>query len=273
MAWISFDVFRSLGFVDTQVLKPDDIFRCREDISNADWVLYPEYWQLNALVYGLNARVFPSEASYRLGHNKIEMTRAFEIVAPGHCPQTLILANTPENAQRVWQDMLLPFVAKLPKASQGDGVWLIGDRADWERYLLRSDVIYVQEYLPIDRDIRVVVIGDKVLSAYWRLQSEQGFYNNVAKGGLCDHGAVPEAATQLALHLARSLDINHAGFDIAMVGNHPYVLEFNRLFGHHGVEGGGRAVRDAVQAYLLEHSEPTGPNYPSRPPRRLQRVA
>src|SRR5690554_3197602 len=128
MAWVSFDIFRTLGFADTLQLKPEQVFTHKSDISSAAWVLYPEYWQLNALVYGLKARVFPSEASYRLGHNKIEMTRAFELVAPTNIPTTHIVANTPENAEGLWQEMSLPFVAKLPKASQGDGVWLIENR-------------------------------------------------------------------------------------------------------------------------------------------------
>lgn len=275
MAWISFDIFRTLGFADTKQLKPVDVFRHREEISAADWVLFPEYWQLNALSYGLKARIFPSEASYRLGHNKIEMTRAFEMVAPAHTPHTVIRANTTDNAERVREEMLLPFVAKLPKASQGCGVWLIENYDDWRAYLARTEVIYVQEYLPIDRDIRIVVIGDELIAAYWRLQSDQGFYNNISKGGAADYSPVPQAAIDLALLLARSLDINHAGFDIAMVGGHPYVLEFNRLFGNQAIPGGERQLREAIQRYLLAESEPTGPNFPSRPRGRakLQRVA
>ncbi len=266
MAWISFDIFRTLGFPDTLQLKPGEVFRHRDEISAADWVLFPEYWQVNALTYGLKARIFPSEASYRLGHNKIEMTRAFEMVAPAQTPHTVIRANTAENADAVWEEMLLPFVAKLPKAAQGCGVWLIQQRDDWRAYLARTEVIYVQEYLPIDRDIRIVVVGDEVVSAYWRLQSDQGFYNNIAKGGAADYSPVPQVAIDLALHLASSLDINHAGFDIAMVGNHPYVLEFNRLFGNQAIPGGERALREAIQRYLLSASQPS--DFPSRPRRR-----
>ncbi|MFT4998714.1 MAG: ribosomal protein S6--L-glutamate ligase, partial [Flavobacteriales bacterium] len=132
MAWISFDIFRTLGFSDTLQLKPDQIFKHKDDISRADWVLFPQYWQLNALIYGLNAKVFPSQASYLLGHNKIEMTRAFEVVAPANIPHTEIRANTPSNADELWELMLQPFVAKLPKASQGSGVWLIQTRSDWK---------------------------------------------------------------------------------------------------------------------------------------------
>ncbi|WP_193162559.1 ATP-grasp domain-containing protein [Microbulbifer hainanensis] len=276
MSWVSFNVFRTLGFADTLQLKPEEVFAHRTEISAADWVLYPEYWQLNALIYGLKARVFPSEASYRLGHNKIEMTRAFELVAPANTPVTRILANTPENAEILWETMDHPFVAKLPKASQGNGVWLIESAQDWRDYLERTDVLYVQEQLPIDRDIRIVVVGDQVIASYWRLQAAQGFYNNVSKGGFVDRSPVPQAAIDLALYLARTLDINHAGFDIAMVGNHPYVLEFNRLFGNQGIEGGDAHLRAVIREYLLQHSVPTGPNFPSRPTaprRRLKRVA
>ena len=276
MAWVSFDIFRSLGFADTLQLKPEHVFKYRNEISQAQWVLFPEYWQLNALVYGLRARVFPSEASYRLGHNKVEMSRAFELVAAANTPLTLIRANTPEDADTLWSEMNLPFVAKLPKASQGNGVWLIESRQDWRDYLARTDTLYVQEYLPIDRDIRIVIIGDQVISAYWRQQAARGFYNNVSKGGFVDYSPVPQAAIDLALHLAKTLDINHAGFDIAMVGNHPYVLEFNRLFGNQGIEGGDVRLKAAIVEYLCRQSEPTGPHFPNRPVsprRRLKRVA
>ncbi|WP_105102261.1 ATP-grasp domain-containing protein [Microbulbifer pacificus] len=275
MAWVSFDVFRTLGFADTLQLKSEEVFKYKTEIAEAEWVLFPEYWQLNALTYGLKARVFPSEASYRLGHNKIEMTRAFELVAPGNTPSTRILANTPENAEHLWEVMDHPFVAKLPKAARGCGVWLIENREDWRSYLEKTDVLYVQELLPIDRDIRIVIVGDQVVTAYWRLQAEQGFYNNVSKGGTVDRAPIPQTAIDLALHLARTLDINHAGWDIAMVGEHPYVFEFNRIFGNQGIEGGTVKLRDAILQYLKQTSEPTGPNFPSRPstPRRRLRQA
>lgn len=119
MHLVSFDIFRTLGFPDTTVLKPEQLLRRKPVLREADWVLFPEYWQLNTLVYGLKCRVFPSEASYRIGHDKVEMTRAFQTVAPEHTAWTLIEANGPEERERIWSTMPLPFVAKLPKASQG----------------------------------------------------------------------------------------------------------------------------------------------------------
>ncbi|MCH8531813.1 MAG: hypothetical protein LAT65_13255 [Saccharospirillum sp.] len=264
MRLISFDVFRTLHFPDTRSLKPEHFFRHKEALSQADWVLFPHYWQLNALLYGVNCRIFPSEATYRIGHDKVEMTRAFEMVAPEHTPLTLIEANGPVQQDTLWDTMTLPFVAKHPKASMGEGVWLIQSRADWSRYCASSPVLYVQEYLPIDRDLRIVIIGDKVVTAYWRHQAPQGFYNNIARGGWVEHSSVPESAIELALKVARQLGVNHAGFDIAMVGGHPYLLEFNRLFGNQGLSQ-GTAIRDAILDFLLQQDIPEDPNRPQGP--------
>jgi ribosomal protein S6--L-glutamate ligase len=268
MNLISFNVFRTLGFPDIQVIKPEHFFQHKEAIQNADWVLFPEYWQLNALLYGLNARIFPSESSYRIGHDKVEMTRAFQTVAAANTPLTLIEPNGPLQQEQLWDLMILPFVAKKPKSSMGEGVWLIKNRADWRTYCDQADVLYVQEYLPIDRDLRIVVIGDSVITAYWRHQADQGFYNNVARGGWVEYGDVPESATALALSVARDLGVNHAGFDIAMVGDHPYLLEFNRLFGNQGLNK-DNTLQEAIVDYLHEQDAPKDPDGPTIPPRTL----
>jgi ribosomal protein S6--L-glutamate ligase len=273
MGWISFDPLRTLGFPDTRFLKPEQCFSFREELVQANWVLFPDYWQVNALVYGFGSRIFPSHSSYLIGHSKVEMTRAFTAVAPRHVPETHIAANTPEQAAALWARMTPPFVAKLPRSAQGQGVWLIESQADWRRYLLCADVLYVQEYLPIDRDIRLVLIGNKVISHYWRLQSPYTFHNNVSRGGEVDYSPVPAAAIALVEQVASQLGINHAGFDVAMVGGHPYLLEFNRLFGNQGIPGGDLALRSAILDYLKSHEVPQRPTRDSRRAKRLRRAA
>lgn len=90
---------------------------------------------------------------------------------PSHLPTTLIAANTPNAADEIFYQMLMPFVAKTPKSSMGDGVFMITNETDWRRYLSQTDIIYAQEYLPIDRDLRVVWVGDRVIDAYWRFSA------------------------------------------------------------------------------------------------------
>lgn len=273
MGWISFDPLRTFSFPDTRFLKPDELFAQRELLSAADWILFPEYWQIGALVYGYQRRIFPSQASYLLGHNKIEMTRAFMAVAPEHVPETHIAANTPEQAAKLWSRMLLPFVAKIPRSSQGQGVWLIESMTDWKNYLAATDVLYVQEHLPIDRDIRIVRVGKQILTAYWRVQSPYTFHNNVSRGGDVDYSPVPEAAIALVEKVADALGIDHAGFDVAVVNGHPYLIEFNRLFGNAGIPGGDECLRKAILEYLLGADLPEVPVGVGGGRRRLRRVA
>jgi len=266
MKLVSFDALRTLKLPDTTFIKPERLLEKLPLVRAADWVLFPQYWQVNTLVYGLRKRIFPSQAAYLLGHDKVEMTRAFSVVAPEHLPETLIEANEPAAAERVWAQLPRPFVAKIPQSSMGEGVFLINDRSDWQHYLALTPVIYAQEYLPIDRDLRIIYVGSRIVAAFWRLQAPQGFHNNVARGGVIDRSPVPKSARNLVLRLARELGIDHAGFDIAMVGRHPFVLEFNRLFGNRGLQGSFDPVVAAILDHLAGAADHSGPNDPSRPP-------
>lgn len=252
MNLISFDAFRSYRLRAARYIKPERMYEHLDEIRNADGVIFPEYWQLNPLIYGLDTRIFPSQASYLIGHDKIEMSRSFQVVAPAHVPFTLILSNTPSNRYQVWESMALPFVAKIPKSSMGQGVFLIEDRSQWHAYLQRSPLIYAQEYLPIDRDLRIIWMGDQIVGGYWRTQAPQGFYNNVSQGGCIEQGLVPLEARNLVALLATSLGINCGGFDIAMVGGHPFVFEFNRLFGNQGLPGLQTQMDELMMGYLRQ---------------------
>jgi len=64
----------------------------------------------------------------------------------------------------------------------GRGVFLIRNRENLEDYLDRSSVAYIQDYLPLDRDMRIVVIGRRVAHAYWRIAPDNDFRSNVAVG-------------------------------------------------------------------------------------------
>lgn len=258
MRIVSFDVFRSLHIPGAHYIKPESFLDHLDVIRMADWVLFPEYWQVNSLYYGLNCRIFPSIASYHLGHDKVEMTRVFQTVCPLNIPQTLIEAGTPQGRRAVLERFEFPFVAKEVRSSEGKGVYRIDNELDWRRYCSGREILYAQEYLPIDRDLRLAVIGDRIVGCYWRLQSPDGFHNNIAAGGRLDFAPAPQAALELVERVISALAINHAGFDVAMVGDRPYILEFNRLFGNQGLSEQDIRPAELIYQYLLQiHS--TGP--------------
>jgi ribosomal protein S6--L-glutamate ligase len=216
---------------------------------------------VNALIYAHRRRIFPSAAAYHLGHDKVQMTRALEGRWPQHLPTTLIRPATPRDADEILERLGLPLVAKDVRSSEGRGVRLIESASEWRDYSTRCSVLYAQEYLPIDRDLRVVVIGRDVVASYWRLQPPGGFLNNLAAGGTLSFDPAPPAALRLVTRIARALGIDHAGFDVAMVGRRPYVLEFNRLFGNVGLREQGIRPAELIHRYLLSRR----PRTPRKP--------
>ena len=233
-------------------IKPELLFRERERLASADWVLFPEYWQLNPLIYGLGARIFPSHNSYLMGHNKVEMTRTLWSVVPQHVPMTEILPSTPSAIERVLDLFCFPCVAKTSKSSMGQGVFLLENRQQLQAYAATHDTLYVQEYLPASRDLRVVLIGDRVLTAYWRVSDTGAFHHNVSQGGRIDFAEVPEAPLRLVEGVARKLGIDHAGFDLIEVEGYWFFLEFNVMFGNQALNVMSIPLTAAIHAYLLE---------------------
>ena len=256
MRIVSFDAFRALGIPGSTYIKPEHMLTRLDLIRQADWLLFPEYWQVNSLYYGLKRRIFPGISSYHLGYDKVEMTRVLQLLCPGNLPRTVIYPDTPEYREQVLREFHFPFVAKVPRESQGRGVFLIETPGEWEAYQSAQGILYVQEYLELDRDLRVVIIGSDIVASYWRLQSYDGFHNNIAAGGGFDFSPPPQSALDLVTAVARRLRIDHAGFDVAVIEGKPYIFEFNRLFGHQGLVEQGIKVQELIYDYLLSRHSP-----------------
>ena len=261
---ITFDPFRTLDIPGVRYIKPERYLEHLPLIEQAHWLLFPQYWQLGTLLYGLGGRVFPSPASYYLGHTKVEQTRVLQALFPDYVPETLILASTAENRCRVPAALGYPFVAKAIKASQGHGVWLIEDAAQWAVYAAAHDVLYAQRYLPITRDLRVVLIGKRAAAAYWRINNGE-FHSNVSRGGTVCFEEVPAEALALVETVAARLGIDHAGFDLCRHDGHWYLFEFNRLFGNQGLRELGIRPGKLIHDYLRSQSQPgRDPTLPHR---------
>jgi ribosomal protein S6--L-glutamate ligase len=262
MKLVSFDAFRYLGIPHVQYIKPEMVFRYKEELEDADWVLFPEYWQVNFLVYGMKKNIFPNAASYHLGHDKVEMTRAMWSIMPEHMPYTQILANTEINQEKVLDDFVFPFIAKEVRSSMGRGVFLIENRQQWREYCDSNEVLYVQEKLEMDRDLRIVYVGDDVLCAYWRIAEEGNFKNNVSQGATIMAEDIPPEAIAFVKEAAERLGVNHAGFDVAMVNGHPYFLEFNTLFGNQALHQMNVPIQEKIMEYLEKNHVPRSPITP-----------
>lgn len=221
-------------------------------ILQAPKLYYPS--SLYADVFAaMGKAIFPSHATYRFAQDKIKQTLLFKLLGVPH-PRTRIFYGKRQKAT-IRDHFSLPLIAKTPRGSAlGRGVFLIRSIKALNQYCEDHHTAYIQEYLPIDRDMRIVVIGRRVVHAYWRIAPMDDYRSNVAIGGRIDLSSVPEAARQLALETALACGWNDVGIDVCQSGQRYYVLEANMKYGLEGFRSAGLDYIRLMEQ-LIDHGE------------------
>ena len=149
-----------------------------------------------------------------------------------------------------------PFVFKFAWGGEGDTVYLIHSALEFEQILKRADDyertgqngFLLQEYIHSEnRSLRVVVVGESLIS-YWRIQKDQNnFYASLKKGASIDTVAdldLQDSAKKAVKEFCEKTGINLAGFDLLFASGprkgkekKPLFLEINYFFGRKGLGG------------------------------------
>jgi ribosomal protein S6--L-glutamate ligase len=206
-------------------------------ILKADIIYYPTFFYAD-LLNVLGKRTFPSYHTYKFALNKIKQTAMFHMLDLPH-PKTRIFYGNRQK-QTITDHFDFPFIAKKARGStKGEGVYLIHNEKELVAYLLNNSPAYIQEYLPGDRDIRIIIIGKKVRLAYWRIAKPNDFRSNISQGGIISFDPVPDDALELALKTALQCGWDDAGIDIILHKTRPMVLEGNMKYGTQGFKQAG----------------------------------
>jgi ribosomal protein S6--L-glutamate ligase len=206
-------------------------------IRTAEKIYYPTTFYAE-LLDAMGKKTFPSYHNYKCVQDKIKQTALFNLLDIPHPRTRVFYGNRQKNS--ICDRFKFPFIAKIPRGSaMGRGVYLVRSQKDLDAYIKLSNVAYIQEYLPSDRDIRVVIIGDRVVHAYWRISPAGEFRSNVAVGATISLDPVPKNALDLALDTARRCRWDDVGIDIIEHDKNLYVLEANMKFGKEGFRKAG----------------------------------
>jgi RimK family alpha-L-glutamate ligase len=101
--------------------------------------------------------------------------------------------------------------------------------------------------------VRVIVVGDKVLGAMLR-QGKDDFRSNIGAGGCGSPFALDQNMTDLALEIARVLDLKYCGIDFLLGENGPIVCEVNsNAFFSSFEKVTGINVAKAYAQYILQN--------------------
>jgi ribosomal protein S6--L-glutamate ligase len=209
----------------------------QQKIRHANKIYYPSSFYAE-LFDTIGKKTFPSYHTYKFVQDKIKQSALFDMLGIPH-PRTRVYYGNRQKS-RITEHFNFPFIAKIPRGSAlGRGVFLIRNIGELTRYVQRSHPAYIQEYHHIDRDIRVVVIGHRIVHAYWRLNPPNEFRSNVSLGGRISLDAVPEPALKLALYTAHSCGWDDVGIDLCAGNGRFLVLEANMKYGKEGFRVAG----------------------------------
>ena len=148
-----------------------------------------------------------------------------------------VVCQSYDDAMQAFDTLGGDVVVKPIFGSQGFGITRMTDRALAQRAFTQlrdmRSIIYVQRYVPHDgSDVRLFVLGKRVLAAMRRRCGEGDWRTNVALGGRGEPLAADDALTDLALRAARACEAQVCGVDVLFdAGGRPYVLEVNPIPG------------------------------------------
>ena len=151
-----------------------------------------------------------------------------------------------------------PIIIKLLSGTQGIGVILAETTKVAEAIIetLRSanQNVLIQKFVKESRgrDMRALVVGDRVVAAMRRVAVGEEFRSNIHRGARAEPVELDTVYERTAIHAAQILGLQVAGVDMLDTQDGPQVLEVNSSPGLEGIE---RVTRVDVAGAIVEHLE------------------
>ena len=135
-----------------------------------------------------------------------------------------------------------PVVIKLLEGTQGIGVILAPENKIAEAVIetLQSTKqnVLIQRFVAESkgRDVRALVVGDRVVGAMRRVAQGDEFRSNVHRGGSVEAVELDEEYRKVAVQAAQIMGLRVAGVDMLETENGPSIMEVNSSPGLEGIE-------------------------------------
>lgn len=185
--------------------------------------------------------------------------RALQLLNRKHIDvPTTICARSPAGVDSALAIVGCPAIVKLQQGTQGIGT-MIAETPQAVHSLLETlwamgQDIVLQEYVRESkgRDIRVIVVGGRVVASMRRVAKPGEFRSNLHRGGKGNHVKLLPAYRNAAIRAAKVMGLEVAGVDMLESKKKPKILEINSSPGLEGVE---RASGVDVAGAIIEYAE------------------
>ncbi|MEQ8719391.1 MAG: RimK family alpha-L-glutamate ligase [Acidimicrobiales bacterium] len=172
-------------------------------------------------------------------------------------PATMFVRDRADVLAAIDQVGGAPVVIKLLEGTQGIGVILAPDtkvaEAIIETLQSTKQNVLLQSFVKESRgrDIRALVVGDRVVAAMRRVAQGDEFRSNVHRGGTTEVVELDEQYTEVAVRSAQIMGLRVAGVDMLEGDDGPLVMEVNSSPGLEGIEGAtGLDIAGAIIDYI-----------------------
>jgi ribosomal protein S6--L-glutamate ligase len=208
--------------------------------------------------------VYPLNESVAIGRSRDKL-RSMQILArEGIGLPVTTFAHDPKQTEEVVRLAGgAPLVVKLLEGTQGIGVVLADTnrsaKSVIEAFRGANVNILVQEFIKEagGSDIRVLVIGGKVVAAMKRTGAEGEFRSNLHRGGSAQTVKISPEERSTAVRAARALGLNVCGVDMLRANHGAVIMEVNSSPGLEGVEKAtGIDIAGRVIEFLEKEAKP-----------------
>jgi len=106
--------------------------------------------------------------------------------------------------------------------------------------------MYMQDFVPMEADIRVMLIGHKPVCAFWRRPPAGEWLTNTSQGGSMDYMDVPKSVLDLAVKVSKAAKAEYWACDVAYgMDKKPRILECATAFAAFPY------IRDWIAQYIM----------------------
>jgi ribosomal protein S6--L-glutamate ligase len=171
------------------------------------------------------------------------------------------LTSTAEATRKLLASVNYPIVMKLPEGTQGKGVMFAESYSSASSLFdalqsLRQPFI-IQEYVETNgRDIRAIVVGDRVAASMQRIAVQGEKRANIHAGAIGEPIDLDPATESIAVKAAKAVGAEICGVDMLIGRKGPLVIEINVSPGLQGItKATGLDVAAMIAKHLYKRAE------------------
>lgn len=207
--------------------------------------------------------VYTTASSIAINRSRDKL-RAVQILARADVgiPKTVFARETSDLDDVIEQAGGVPLIIKVARGTHGNGVVLAETKkaaqAVMQAFYVEGVNFLVQEFVQesAGEDIRVFVVGGRVVASIKRQSLDEDFRSNTHQGGVPTNVKLTDEERKTALKAAKAMGLTICGVDLMRSERGPLVLEVNSAASLRSPEQvTGRNVAEKIIEYIEQNAK------------------